>query len=130
MEFVLAGFLHLNMKNLTFKQLKKSNTKRCEKHFHPINEWSETDWACALAGEIGELCNFIKKRKRARDSANHFGVMSNPKLPHLEDCKKEIGDIAMYLDLIATRLGLNLEDCVREKFNEVSGRVNNCKIKL
>ena len=34
----------------------------------------------------------------------------------------EIGDTVVYLDLLAQRLGLRLEDCVRDTFNRVSIR--------
>jgi NTP pyrophosphatase (non-canonical NTP hydrolase) len=45
------------------------------------------------------------------------------------EAKKEIGDVAAYLDLLATSMGFRLEDCIRDKFNEVSGRVKS-KIKI
>ena len=35
--------------------------------YQPVDEWSPTDWGCALAGEVGELCNFLKKRLRGQD---------------------------------------------------------------
>lgn len=107
------------MKKLTFEQLRKANAKRCAAYFHPVNEWSETDYGCALAGEVGELCNFLKKRRRNLEETEN----------HREDCKKELGDVIAYADLVATRLGLKLEDCIRDKFNEVSKR-KKCKIKL
>jgi NTP pyrophosphatase (non-canonical NTP hydrolase) len=113
---------------LTFEKFRRVNKKRCEKYFFPIQDWSETDWACALAGEVGELCNFIKKRLRARTAKTLL-----PNIPSQEalaaEAKKEIGDVLGYLDLIATRMGFRLEDCVVDKFNEVSDRVNS-KLKL
>lgn len=33
-----------------------------------------------------------------------------------------IGDTVVYLDLLAQRLGLRLEDCVRDTFNRISER--------
>ena len=101
---------------LRFYDLKKTNTERCEKHFHAINDWSLTDWACAVAGEVGEMCNMIKKLKRGENiDINEIG--------------KEIADVVIYSDLLATRLGLSLSKLVTDKFNEVSDRVN-CNIKL
>lgn len=110
-------------KNLTFERFRETNLKRCEKHFHKLEDWSETDWCCCLAGEVGELCNFVKKRKRK------INGKPLPKNAFLEECKKEIGDAGAYLDLIASRLGFRLEDCIRDKFNEVSDRIES-KIKL
>ena len=52
---------------LTFNKLREANVKRCNKHFHKLNDWSPTDWGCALAGEVGELCNFLKKARRGEN---------------------------------------------------------------
>jgi NTP pyrophosphatase (non-canonical NTP hydrolase) len=103
-------------KTLTFHSLRKANLDRCNKYFHKIDDWSFTDWACALAGEVGELCNFIKKAHRGQSISK-------------EEFAKEIADIQCYLDLLAARMNINLADCVIRKFNEVSDR-KNCKIKL
>ena len=46
-----------------------------------------------------------------------------------KEAKKEIGDVLCYLDLIAAKMGFKLDECVKEKFNEVSDRVGS-KIKL
>lgn len=114
-------------KPLTFKKLSQTNFERCEKHFHPVVDWTETDWACALAGEVGELCNFIKKRKRIFDKLKKQ-IPTRKDYKKLEalklECKKEIGDVQSYLDLISTRLGVSLEEAITDKFNEVSLRVN------
>lgn len=96
---------------LTFSKLRKANVKRCNKHFHKLDSWSPTDWGCALSGEVGELCNFLKKSLRGEDVSK-------------DDIAKEIADIQCYLDLIAARLGIDLADCVIDKFNEVSARKN------
>jgi NTP pyrophosphatase (non-canonical NTP hydrolase) len=123
--------------SLTFEKLRKINKKRCEKYFHKLPEWSEAEWACALAGEVGELCNFIKKRTRLIKSEKHIERINSGK-PVIKgltmeelgiEAKKELGDVQAYLDLLASAMGFRLEDCVREKFNEVSDRVNS-KLKL
>ena len=89
--------------------------------WHPdgLESWSESDWACALAGEVGELCNVIKKRNRVRDHMQQRATNEGT-LQH--NLKMEIGDVFIYLDLLARRVGLNLEDCVRDTFNRISER--------
>jgi NTP pyrophosphatase (non-canonical NTP hydrolase) len=89
--------------------------------WHPdgLESWSESDWACALAGEVGELCNVIKKRNRVRDHMQQRATNEGA-LQH--NLKMEIGDVYIYLDLLARRVGLNLEDCVRDTFNRISER--------
>jgi len=106
--------------NLT--DLRHANTKRCEQVFHPIKDWSPTDWACAMAGEAGEVCNAVKKLRRVSDGTN---TAKDPQTA--DECvkliAKEIADTVIYLDLLAARLDINLETAVRQKFNEVSDRM-------
>lgn len=89
--------------------------------WHPLglNSWSLSDWFTALAGEVGEAGNVIKKMNRVRDEMQQNAV--DPKTLH-EQLKMEIGDVYIYLDLLASRAGLNLEDCVRATFNRISIR--------
>ena len=96
---------------MDFKKLTEANLVRCEESFHPLESWSPTDWATAVAGETGEMCNLVKKMRRG-DS-----------IP-VEEVGKELADIVIYADLLASRLGLDLSDCIVQKFNEVSDRVN------
>lgn len=94
---------------LTFERLRTINRVRCENVFHPIAEWSETDWMCAAAGEMGEAANKIKKRRRGEEVS-------------IDDVIDELADAVIYADLLATRMGACLEDGIRRKFNEVSAR--------
>jgi NTP pyrophosphatase (non-canonical NTP hydrolase) len=90
--------------------------------WHPdgIESWSLSDWAVALAGETGELCNVVKKLNRVRD-----GIAGNKEHPDMlkEALGDEIADVYIYLDLFARRAGFNLEDVIRKKFNATSERV-------
>jgi len=95
---------------MTFMGLRAANVKRCKESFHPINDWSPTDWGCALGGEVGELLNLIKKMRRG-DSVS------------LTEVAKEAADVLAYLDLLCVRLGIDLESATIAKFNEVSERV-------
>jgi NTP pyrophosphatase (non-canonical NTP hydrolase) len=79
-------------------------------------EWSLADWINALAGETGELCNLVKKIRR--------GDVIDAK-----ELGKELADIVIYADLLASQMGLDLSECVQQKFNEVSDRVGS-QIKL
>lgn len=108
-------------KELSFADVSATNLERCNA-WHPggIEDWTPTDWACALTGELGELCNVIKKLRRLQD-----GVVSANN-PLTEDVKKmlaeEIGGTFLYLDLLTQRLGLNLADVVPYEFNRISIR--------
>ena len=102
---------------LTFNEFSAANRERCEAVFHRIGDWSPTDWACAMAGECGEACNLIKKRRRG-DGGIDSDMIGD-----------ELADVVIYADLLAQRLGINLGEAVRRKFNEVSER-RGCHIKL
>ena len=69
------------------------------------------------------MCDAIKKMNRIRD-----GLVSTNQPRSMElavaDVANEIGDNFMYLELLAQRLGLKMEDCVRNAFNRMSIREN------
>lgn len=94
---------------LDFEKFSRLNRERCEKHYFLLDHWSLSDWAIALAGEAGEMCNLIKKKNRGEEV-------------DIRQIGKEIADVVTYADLLASRLGLSLEDIVKQKFNEVSER--------
>lgn len=102
---------HAMPDSLSFFSFRAANVQRCEASFHMCDDWSPTDWATAMAGECGEACNLIKKLRRGED------------IP-VEQIGKELADLVTYADLLAHRLGINLGEAVRQKFNEVSKRVN------
>lgn len=93
---------------MTFAELREANVKRSDEAFNiPVNLWSATDWACAVAGETGELCNLIKKSRRGEDIDS-------------DEIADEAADVLIYLDLLAARLGIDLEEAVERKFNRTS----------
>ena len=97
------------MSSLTFERLRMANVTRCNAIFHGLHDWSPTDWATAVAGEVGEACTLIKKLRRGD-------------FVDWEEIGHELADAVIYIDLLAARLGLDLEDCIRRKFDEVSAR--------
>lgn len=120
---VIAGYQrddHGNLIELTFRQLAEVNITRCRR-WHDPNSWGPEMWGCAAAGEMGETCNALKKLYRY-----DHGIQQNANTSDREELVKkvamEIGDTVVYLDLLAQRLGLKLEDCVRDTFNRISVR--------
>lgn len=108
------------MTQLTFAALAAINITRCRR-WHDPDSWSPQMWGLAMCGEAGEVANALKKLHRhdegiqqAADSKERDALVANVAM--------EIGDTAVYLDLLAQRLGLRLEDCVRDTFNRISVR--------
>ena len=110
---------------LTFDALSRGNKLRDERHYKEWPNWTATDWACALAGEVGEACNKVKKLRRLKGVYN---VALARSLYH-EEIATELADAVIYADILAQHLGFNLGEVIRQKFNEVSDR-EGCDVKL
>jgi NTP pyrophosphatase (non-canonical NTP hydrolase) len=100
------------------------NRQRCEApdgFNHQISSWSLSDWMTATAGELGEAANVIKKLNRIRDGVVANQASESELRQQLAD---ELADTFCYLDLLAQAAGVNLEEAVRKKWNQVSERQN------
>lgn len=117
------------MNQLSFAALREKNVQRIPEfrnkkgeivHTKPDgSDWLLSQWSNALGGEFGECANFIKKYERGDFTLDEGR----------EDIAKELADIAICLDLLAFRAGVDLGQAVVDKFNEVSDRVGS-QIKL
>lgn len=105
---------------LTFGALRNVNVTRCKESFHPLADWSPTDWACALGGECGEALNAVKKLRRL-DGAPRDTTFER-EWWHRE-IANELADVVIYADLLAARLHIDLGDAIVKKFNETSAKV-------
>lgn len=108
---------------VTFASLRQANQRRLPQfknangepaHSEPDgSDWSDAEWLQAVTGEIGEFANVAKKLRRGDFTREQA-------LPMMRD---ELADTVCYLDLLAFRLGIDLGEAVRDKFNRVSERV-------
>jgi NTP pyrophosphatase (non-canonical NTP hydrolase) len=113
---------------LTFDHMREKNVTRCTRDFeHDLGSWSAMEWAAAAAGELGELCNALKKQRRRADKIKRIGA--NKPIPTKRDVADEIADTVLYLDLLAAREGVDLGEAIRRKFNEKSDETGS-KIRL
>ncbi len=69
----------------------------------------------ALAGEAGELANHLKKYYRVEET-------SEAREAHLEEARKELPDILIYLCLIAEEMGVDLTEAYYKKREFNNGR--------
>lgn len=108
---------------LDFDYVSRTNAARCAK-WHPgfprDGIWSLADWSNAMVGEAGEAANAVKKIRRVETSL--VGKVD----PDLDDLRvslaNEIADTFLYLDLLATRAGIDLPAAIVAKFNAISVR--------
>lgn len=112
------------MSDLTFKQLREANLARALRwHKGGLESWSVSDWATAMMGEAGEACNAIKKLRRIQDEIQNLSEPErqlNTVREAIQVIAFELADTMIYLDLLAQRVGVELECAVVYKFNEVS----------
>lgn len=108
---------------LSFRQLREANVKRCEESFHPLTSWSPSDWATAMAGECGEACNVIKKLRRMAPTPEEAGEVALSYGVWVSQLEDELADLVTYADLLAARFNIDLGQAVTRKFAEVSDRV-------
>ena len=102
-------------RGLTFRELREANAAR-QLEYPTKTPFTTSYWLIAITGELGELCNFIKKQDR---DGKDYSI----------EIAKEIADIQIYLDLLANHIGLDMEQAIKQKFNEVSDRIGS-KVKL
>lgn len=76
----------------------------------PGSEWIPAQWSNAVMGEVGEMAGLIKNMDRGECTLDEV----RPAL------SREMADVAIYLDILAHRCGIDLGESVRTKFNEKS----------
>ena len=100
----------------------RTNLKRALR-WHPqgLASWSLSDWFTALAGEMGEAGNVIKKLNRVRD-----GIIGNKETPEAlrTQLADELADVYIYLDLLAQTAGIDFPEASVRKFNATSVKNN------
>lgn len=104
---------------LSFDQLREANSARSKVFKNRKGEesnstgFSPAQWLQCVVGEVGEYANFRKKFEHGDIDADEFKI----------EATKELADIAIYLDLLANNLGIDLGEAIRVKFNAVSERI-------
>lgn len=109
-----------DVQGLTFADLRAANEAR-QAHWGGSDNWTLADWSNAVAGEVGEACNVVKKIRRPE-----LGTTGNGKdvSTYYTQLESEIGDVLVYLDLLAKKAGTTLDRAVMRAFNEKSEALN------
>ena len=99
--------------NINFDSLRLSNITRQKEWNTGTENLTLSYRGNELAGEVGELCNVLKKIERER-----IGIIGSRATK--QDAIDEIADVVICADLIAEDLGINLAEAVKQKFNKTS----------
>lgn len=107
---------------LKFSELRSASVERCEASYGGVDRWSPEGWMTAVTGELGELAGVIKQMmRRGSYSEALVDKLHVPAADVLaEAAAAEAADVVIYLDLLCAKLGIDLGEAVREKFNKVS----------
>lgn len=99
------------------------NALRAIDRFNTFKNVPITYWTTAIAGEVGELCNMVKKLERVKHGGIDAG--SSYKAADIDKAMlaEEIGGIFIYLDLISTLLEIDLQSAIVATFNDKSEKL-------
>jgi len=105
---------------IDLERFRAVNVERARDGFRCYDNQPLTYWTTALAGEVGELCNMVKKMQRVERGGVDGGSSYKASDINRGMLQEEIGGIAIYLDLLASLLGIGLEEAIVETFNRKS----------
>lgn len=81
--------------------------------------WVDERWICAIAGELGEMANNVKKLFRAQDGS--VGILKGESIESLqEEIDKEWADVMIYMLSYAAYRQINAELLIAQVFNAKS----------
>jgi len=105
--------------NLTFAALRRANLARDREMWGALDpdrmDWSPEEYLTAVVAELGEFAHLLKDKN-----------MGSGRAP-LRDFEDELADTAIFLDLLAASIGVDLEAAILRKWNEVSARVGSAQ---
>ena len=117
------GETELPISGYTFSEFQSGNIERCRKAFPMCDDWTLNDWAVALSGEVGEMCNLLKKDRRGLATDEPYDLDGPYHESARQNVLSELADIITYADLMMSQLSADTGWEVLSKFNEVSGRI-------
>jgi NTP pyrophosphatase (non-canonical NTP hydrolase) len=116
----LAGLIGEEM--LDLKKFEEVSLARARDDFH-TDKAGKAYYGLALAGEVGELCNLVKKQVRVemggRDGGHSYAAKDITK----EMIEDEFGGVMAYLILLAHDMGIDLGEATIKTFNKVSKEI-------
>ena len=113
-------------RNRTFEYLSRVNRDRCAYFNKRAGKTVLKDgegimrFALGAAGEVGELANIVNKIDRLDKGFKHNNPGDLDRDELVVRLADEIGDVFLYLDLVAFAEGIDLFPAIVNKFNKTS----------
>lgn len=113
------------MRNGALEQLENINVERGKlfPDYKYYNDGNSLYYANAATGELGEMCNMLKKFLRDGEKATD---KDGSKITPYEICL-EVADVIIYLEFFCSIYGFSISEMLRYKFNTVS-KIKNCNL--
>jgi NTP pyrophosphatase (non-canonical NTP hydrolase) len=113
----IIGKLRTEQRAESIREMQAVNSQRSVRWMAGSPGWTTLEIAGELAGEVGELANVCKKLRRSE-----MGVPGNKVSDEelLRQARGEMADVMIVLMLTASKLGIDLQDAVRDTFNAKS----------
>lgn len=103
----------------TLQEIADISWQRALKWHEDDKPWTTERWITAIVGELGEMANISKKLFRANDGA--VGILKGETIEALErEERKEWADTMLYMLLLGSSKGWDMEEALREVFNAKS----------
>ena len=100
------------------------NKHRSETSFGKLTDLPVVWWTNALNGEAGEAANIAKKMSRLTMVGTSWNKPEDQDLEQLRQrLMREVGDVMIYADLLAARIGTTSAECIKLAFNEKSDQI-------
>ncbi len=103
-------------RRVRFTALRDANLERQKEYGESAPHMSLSYWGNAIAGEVGEVCNVLKKLEReamglkgSRDTVEHLA--------------EELADVRIYMDLLEAKMGIDIDAAIVRKFNATSEKL-------
>ena len=106
--------------SLTIARVQLINSFRAQRWHGELSIWSGLEWCGAMCGEAGEAANIAKKLLRWEQGLRGNREAENNPETLIVNLGTELADTVLYAMLAASRYRIDLENCIRTKFNETS----------
>lgn len=122
---------------LDLRTLQRMSEARVPAFKKALTDWSPMEWGCELGEEVGEylrdvlqmgaslskVLGAVKKRSRVPHPTLEGHDITGKPVPSITALGSELADVVIVASLLASRVGVDLNNAVRCKWNETSEKI-------